>query len=298
VLDSWQVTVTRDAVKRDSARRMAIGMLDMATREGRALVGLSARSAAELINMSRGTAGRALQELQALGVIEMAGEPTPRQAARYRLMHASLWACAAPGTVSPSPWGGVRQLTVPATAAPAMEFACDLRADAWGTKGLGEAGRLLYLELTAANQRDTEATVDELAASLCRSPRTVYTHLARLRTVGLARPLSHGGWVAEYKDPAAVAFDLGVAGLGAAREAQHRRERRDHSVRQVMNRLLNGEVPTGRPDGSRRSPEENRSQNRRIRIPMTITASKTALIQVAPIHLPDLVIDICQRELN
>jgi hypothetical protein len=298
VLDSWQGAVTRANVNHDNARRMATGLLDMATTEGRALVGLSLRDAADLINVSRGTAGRALLQLQALGLVEMAGEPTSRQASRYRLMHASLWTCAELGTVSPSLCGGVRQLTVPNTATATLEFARDLQADAWGTKGLGECGRLVYLELAVASQRGADVKLFDLTSSLCRSPRTISSHLAKLKGIGLARPLGNRTWAAEYRDPTDVAFDLGVAGLGAARQAQHRRERRDHSVRQVMDRLLSGKVPTGRPEESRRSPEENRSQNRRIRIPMTIAASKTALVQVAPIHLHELVVDISQEELN
>lgn len=272
VIDSWFGSVNRSSIPGDGTRRVAMTLHATAQEQGRAMVGMSARTAAERSGVSPATAARALLRLTEMGVIEVAGDSTAVAARRYRLLHAAAWNGAA-GETPPSPFvlGGVRSQTV----SPAARLALNLEADIWERGRLGESARLVYEALAEASDTHAVLSLSELSAKTELARRTVSTHLRALGSAGLAHRLGGGLWEVEYRDPEDVALDLGILPGGAeARRRMHARERRDDKIRQTLYKLERIRLHRGVPADLHRVPTENHSQIRTLPVPLqSITKS-------------------------
>lgn len=264
IISSWDGRITRTTFPNNTDRRVALALLEMACQQERALVGMPVRATAEAINSSKSSVGRALNRMVESGVIEVAGFETDLTGRRYRLLHSSEWAASAGTPIPPAP-GGVRKQTVPTAAA---ALATDLTADAWTRSGLGESARLVYQALA----ENDEVLIKDLPDATGLAGRTVRTHLAALRKVGLARQLGGGRWAAEYRDATDVALDLGILpGAVEERRRLHDRERRHDRIKKTLRKLELLRERRGAPRSIAVAQAENRSQIPASQVPTDTT---------------------------
>lgn len=236
VLDDWRAFEVGRL--KGSAARVALVLLDEAVLQQRRLVGMSVRDAAERAGISSSAAARALSDLVEWNCLEVAGVAGATRAARYRLRPTADWGVPTRGTVGISPCrGGVWKPTVPSVNS-ALALADTPGAEVWDREGLGEPCRKVYRVLATATMAGGGGLdVPALALRVGRSESTVRRHLRALSKVGLARRTSPGVWAAEAREPEALAFDLGVAGVSSRRTAAHQRERRDRMMRVIAARF-------------------------------------------------------------
>ena len=257
---------------------------------------MAVRTVAEKAGVASSTAQRALKKLETANMVEVVGEATRAHGTRYQLIHPSGWASDTRGTVCPSTCvGGVGLQTVPpASVSETEQLAQDVSNDIWAAQGLGESGRQTYRALAGAPDSTSAA---EIGGHLDRSDRTVQRNLKALADVGLARPLGRGRWTVEYRDPTAVAFDLGVVTVSADRRSQHERERRQDAVRGVKRRLNARGVAPFKPPATLAAepistpPERNRSQDPSDPVARTQQAAAcvpqgSSKIRIPAVHRP------------
>jgi DNA-binding transcriptional ArsR family regulator len=192
---------------------------------GRAQVGASVRRIAELTGLGAATASRALRRLSqpdAYGytwLIDVA-------AATGR--HAAIWQLAAPsdGGIASNkmhvPYAGGTQGNPPPKVPGALHAILEHdRADVWTSRsaGLGHHAARTHAALLRGAH-----SIDELSRQTGYAARTARTHLDQLRKAGLA--LLNGDRVQiTDRSLADAAAELGVDGVGLARQLRHRTER-------------------------------------------------------------------------
>jgi DNA-binding transcriptional ArsR family regulator len=283
VLASWTPRLTAVDLPHDAARGVATLLHQEAQARGRAMVGMSCRVLAEKSNSSRGSVGRGREWLLDHNVVEIAGEHDARTATRYRLVHADSWRTDTGVTVSPPSVGGVRGLTVPGLSQPRL-LAENQFHDVWCPRGLGEKKRLTYLAVASGEDESLEVHVTTVAIRTGVTRRTAERHLKALNDVGLVRGLGDGLWAAEYRDPAELAVELGVAGHQQALVTRHEQERREDAIRQVISRLRRDDQRQARRS-TQPAPPGNQNHSQIWPSPVSISPARTT--RPAPLDTTD-----------
>jgi DNA-binding transcriptional ArsR family regulator len=98
---------------------------------------------------------------------------------------------------------------------PSLQILLDPSLDMWRYAALASA-RLTYGELLKGI-----ASVDMIAQTLTKDPRTIKWHLKELMKVALAEKKLDGTWVAFERDPDDVAMELGTFAMGALQADRH-----------------------------------------------------------------------------
>ena len=194
-----------------SQQRVYGALVTRACKVGRPVVGMSEREAAELANMGKATAQRALHDLCAAGLLRRFRPGRVRDASQYELV------C----VTSPIDFGSEQTHTYIGglvSHTPAH--------DAWHHRALGPAWATA-LHLCALGG----STVADLAAATGRHRTTVRAHLHRLADAGMAELTAAGLWTWALLDDLdddhlhAVAVTYGTVGRAQRRRDWHRIER-------------------------------------------------------------------------
>lgn len=292
VLDAWEASLLGASLK-DRARRVALGMHQLAAREQRVLIGMSVRQASDIAGISVTAAHEALGDLERGRLLVTVGESKAQWARRFVLNHPDDWEPAPTGTHSPYSLGGVRSLTVPGMTR-AAALAVDLTADVWMNAGLGERARHVYHALTLGLNGELPVPTAVLAARTGRQSRTVDRALKDLEGAGLARRVGKALWTAEDADPTSIAVELGVTGANDALRAANAAATQADLRRRVESRLKSGlEARTNRPHLNLDSAENHsqiagsavRSAPAVRKHPKTVIPSPTpALVSAGDLH--------------